>query len=213
MLFRSRRFIENSAVPTTEIQNHELKIVDHYKYLGVTLDQKLDFKLHTQNIYKIAAHKIYILKRIRPYINTDTALRIYKSKILPFLDYGDILYDCTFAYLLEKLQKLQFRAARVCLQAGNRTSRVELTRSSRLPELKNRRLMHLRNCMFKRKAEPQYVDLTERRTREGAALLFKVPRAHCAAYEKSVESRGAREWNSLSVDVRQVLDKRVFKNI
>ena len=106
MLFGSRRLIENSAVPKTVIQNHELKIVDHYKYLGVTLDQKLDFNIHTQNIYKIAARKIYILTRIRPYINTDAALRIYKSKILPFLDYGDILYDCTFAYLLEKLQKL-----------------------------------------------------------------------------------------------------------
>ena len=52
MLFGTRRFLKRE--------------IDHYKYLGRMLDQNLTFKMHAQNVYKCASHKIYILWRIRP---------------------------------------------------------------------------------------------------------------------------------------------------
>ena len=72
-----------------KIDNEQIQYVDSYKYLGVTLDQGLNFNLHTQN--KLSSHKVYMLSGIRPYITKDAALKIYKSKICPYMDYGDIL--------------------------------------------------------------------------------------------------------------------------
>ena len=67
-------------------------ILDCYKYLGVTLDNNLNFQSHVNQIHKLAAHKIFILSKIRPYITVNAAIRVYKTKILPYFDQGDLFY-------------------------------------------------------------------------------------------------------------------------
>ena len=103
MLFGSRRFILKNHHPPIHLNNTPLRYADDYKYLGVILDQYLNFRKHMQNIYKLAAHKVYTLSKIRPYITANAALVIYKTKILPFIDYGDIFYDSTYLHELDKL--------------------------------------------------------------------------------------------------------------
>ena len=159
MLFGSRKFITQNHKPPIHINNILLSYVEDYTYLGITLDQNLNFRKHTQNVYKVAAHKVYISSKIRTYLTTKAALTIYKSKILPFIDYGDILYDSTYHKELGKLRKLQFRAARICLNVHSRTSREVLTQISVLPDLSVRRKVHLRNFMFKRKNDANIFSL------------------------------------------------------
>ena len=54
-----------------KIENTELQLVDHYKYLGVTLDKNLNYKLHIDNLLKTLKYKIYILAKLRPYLRID----------------------------------------------------------------------------------------------------------------------------------------------
>ena len=104
MLFGSRRLISKNHHPPIHLNDTPLGYADDYKYLGVILDQYLNFRKHTQNIYKLAAHKVYTLSKIRPYITANAALVIHKTKILPFIDYGDIFYDSTYLHELDKLK-------------------------------------------------------------------------------------------------------------
>ena len=67
--------------------------MDSYKYLGVTLDRNLNFQQYVREVFNLVSHKIYMLSRIRQFINKDVSLLIYKTKILPYLDYGDILHS------------------------------------------------------------------------------------------------------------------------
>ena len=85
------------------------------------------------------------------------ALRIYKTKILPYIDYGDIFYMSTTNEVLDKLDKLQYRALRICLGTTYRTPRVELIQRTQIPLLKYRRMAHLRNVMYKRSWDQQYI--------------------------------------------------------
>ena len=121
--------------------------------------------LHAQNIYKLASHKIYVLLKIRPYITEKVALRIYKTKILPYIDYGDIFYMSTTNEVLDKLDKLQYRALRICLGTTYRTPRVELIQRTQIPLLRYRRMAHLRNFMYKRSWDQQYIASVPGRTR------------------------------------------------
>ena len=75
------------------IDNLKLERVCTYKYLGVTLDMNFNFNKHLQNCLRIASHKAYLLSKVHSYITTEAALRIYKTMILPVIEYGDILYD------------------------------------------------------------------------------------------------------------------------
>ena len=57
--------------------NSPLENVQTFKYLGVILDQEIQFKTHAQCIYELALHEVNILRRIRSYVNQYTALMMY----------------------------------------------------------------------------------------------------------------------------------------
>ena len=58
-----------------------------YKYLGVHLDPTLNFETHFQKMYKKAAGRVNLLRRIRSNIDTLSAQRIYQSMIMPIFTY------------------------------------------------------------------------------------------------------------------------------
>ena len=58
-----------------------------YKYLGVHLDPTLNFETHFHKIYKKAAGRVNLLRRIRSSIDTFSAQRIYQSMIMPIFTY------------------------------------------------------------------------------------------------------------------------------
>ena len=68
----------------------QLEFVKNFSYLGIVLGNKLQFNDHIKNNIKKAGHKVYKLSRVRQYVNTNTALTIFKSMILPYTEYGNI---------------------------------------------------------------------------------------------------------------------------
>ena len=128
----------------------ELHYTDHYKYLGVTLVCNLNYQKYAPVVFQKSAHKIYILSKIRQYLTRDAALQIYKTKIIPYLDYGDILYMGTRNETTTKFQRLQNRALKVCIWAEARYPTDCLHFETKTPMLEKRRMYHPRNFMFKR---------------------------------------------------------------
>ena len=57
------------------------------KYFGVHLDPTLNFETHFHKIYKKAAGRVNLLRRIRSNIDTFSAQRIYQSMIMPIFTY------------------------------------------------------------------------------------------------------------------------------
>ena len=57
------------------------------KYLDVHLDPTLTFETHFQKMYKKAAGRVNLLRRIRSSINTLSAQRIYQSMVMPIFTY------------------------------------------------------------------------------------------------------------------------------
>ena len=60
-----------------------------YNYLGVHLDPTLNFETHFKRIYKKAAGRANLLRRIRSSIDTFTTQRNYQSIIMPIFTYCD----------------------------------------------------------------------------------------------------------------------------
>ena len=59
---------------------------------------------------------------------------VYKTKILPYFDYADILCIGSYRLTLKKLQKQQNRALRICLRLGSHT-KVKVSGSRSEPRL------------------------------------------------------------------------------
>lgn len=96
---------------------------------------------------------VYTLSKIRYSIPEYVAVLVYKCLIMAKLNYGGIVCLGAKKQELEKLQKLQNRALRICYSATRYTSNVSLhTRANVLP-LFLRRKYELYNVMYKRLAK------------------------------------------------------------
>ena len=63
-----------------------LNNVSSYHYLGIDLDKYLTFEKMAESTFSKANKKLYLLKKIRPYISCAVAHRVYKSHVLPIFD-------------------------------------------------------------------------------------------------------------------------------
>ena len=96
LLFGSSNKIKTSQKPELIINNELLQIVPTYKYLGVNLDQTLNFKYNLEQLISNITFKLYLFSKIRRFLNEKCALTVYKIMSMPFYDYCDIIYMSTY---------------------------------------------------------------------------------------------------------------------
>ena len=171
----------------------------------------INFQTHLNQVYKLASHTIYLLSKIRNLLTEHAALTIYRSKILPYFDYGDILYHSALNHNADRLQKLQNRALRICLKAEARTPILNLHNRAKLPLLKHRRIAHIRNLAYKRSCREQYIMKTTRTTRAGTASQLKFWLARNNMVANSLYNTCATEWNLLDPTTRSIPTLARFK--
>ena len=178
---------------TRRIQNHDLFIqdtkierVNSYKYLGVILDINLSFNNHLENCLKLVSHKAYLLSKIRKYINVTTAVTIYKTMILPIVEYGDVLYAGSNKKLLHDLQVAQNRILRTCLYDDRLADTLILHHRCKIAKLQERRLLHLNLFMYKQQGNVNIVNNRNVRTRAHDALVFTTVKPNNEKYKRNV---------------------------
>ena len=70
------------------------------------LDPQLTFVKHAEYTRSECVGRLYMQDKRRKFIDSETALTLYKSLIVPIMDYGDVYY-CLSAKDTYKIQKLQ----------------------------------------------------------------------------------------------------------
>ena len=75
------------------IDGEPVEQVVSFEYLGVTLDNKLSFCLHTTVVQKKCQQRLHVIRRLRSfYVDSDLLLRLYRSIVEPLLTYCIICY-------------------------------------------------------------------------------------------------------------------------
>ena len=88
-----------------------------YKYLGVVLDDGLTWKTHVDYISVKVGKRLGLLHRIREDLTANASNLIYKSFILPILDYCDSVWACCSRGDINGLERLQNQAARIVMRS------------------------------------------------------------------------------------------------
>ncbi|KAK6191023.1 hypothetical protein SNE40_002773 [Patella caerulea] len=81
--------------------------------LGVKFDKNFDMKEHVSNMCKSANFQLYNIGRIRNFIDTDTSKLLVNSLVTSRLDYCNSLLFNLPSLQLNRLQKIQNKAARI----------------------------------------------------------------------------------------------------
>ena len=145
-------------------------------------------------------------------MDSRVAILIYKSMVLPFFDYADILIDKANGQGLDKLQRLQNRGLKLRLGYIKKNSTKQVHKEAQVPYLEDRRKANLLNFMFtRREKRPELLKNSETRTRAHGAPLFKIPFPHFEAFKRSVNYHGSSTWNILPPQLRSKKASHFFK--
>ena len=131
--------------------------------------------------------------------------------IVPYFDYGDVVYDTANADCLDKLQRLQNRFLKICKLLNIRHDTEHLHVITKTPKLRVRRECHINNFMYSRLSREDLLDGHNIRTRAHDVPLFDVKVPKIKTYKRAVEYAGAVRWNSLPAEVRNIQSFPAFK--
>lgn len=176
-----------------------LQISDTTKYLGITIDSKMSWKPHVDQLNKKLSSSIYVIRRIRQVCGLDVAKVAYFALFESHLRYGIVSWGGTAASNMEKVLIQQKRAIR-CL-AG-----IHYLESCREPFKQLKILtvtsIYIRETILHAIATQQlrHHDLHSYNTRH--ASNFTLPPHRLSLYEMKPSYKGALFYNHLPVQLR-----------
>ena len=64
------------------IMGEEVEVVEEYKYLGVHLDNRLDWRCNTYAVYKKGQNRLYFLKKLQSFSVCNKMLHIFYKSVI-----------------------------------------------------------------------------------------------------------------------------------
>ena len=195
--------------------------VKSQKLLGVYIDENLTWSKHIDHLCSVVSSKISLLKQLAEYVPTDVQKRFYQGYILPLVDYGSVTWGSTSCANMERLSKLQKRAARIILKADFNTPSFLMFKD--LNWLPVERRIKYNKAVFTYRAlnkmAPEYIanlltpmsdthSLNLRSTDNGTLYI---PKAQTSLYKGSFACSAPQLWNALPQGIRGQDSLSAFK--
>ena len=167
IFFTRKRQRRPLGIPELLLYGKEIKYVDQFKYLGITLNHNLNFNAHLEDIKQRCSRRINIIKCIAGKewgADRRTLLQLYTSLIRPILDYNGFLFDNIASHKIKLLQTIQNDALRIATGALRTTNTCNLHVETNIPPLDRRRKYQLL-CFYAKSCSkpntPTYIILNE----------------------------------------------------
>ena len=87
-----------------KIDGHEIEETESFKYLGVTLDNKLTGKQHIVHIHKRISRFSGVFYKLKNFANTKVLQLLYFELVYPHLQYSITTWGSTNSTTLRPLQ-------------------------------------------------------------------------------------------------------------
>ena len=101
---------EKCHIYVNEVEIDEVKSA---KFLGVIIDNKLNWSMHIKQVQSKISKSISIMYKVKYLLDTSALLTLYNSLILPYLNYCVEAWGNTYTTNLSRITKLQKRAIRI----------------------------------------------------------------------------------------------------
>ena len=111
MILGSKKRVQDEHQLVLRAENGIIDKVSTQRLLGIFIDDHLSWTSHIDHLCSTLSSKISLLKQISAYVPQDIQKLYYQSYIVPLLDYGCNTWGSTSSANIERLSKLQKRAA------------------------------------------------------------------------------------------------------
>jgi hypothetical protein len=182
--------VDNSPVLT--LGDRHIKRVYYKKSLGMILDEQLKWDKHNDAQCKQISKNIALLKRARLFVPRHILINMYNAFVLPHFNYCSTVWNDGSCTIINKLSKLQKRAARVITSSTYdiRSTQAIMT----FKALTGQAPDYLRELFTECKN-----DFYCLRSNDTTKLALQKPRTNFL--KRSFSYRAAKSWNELSSDI------------
>ena len=223
-MFLATRYTANKIMeepPNIAIRGEQIEISETEKLLGVHIDNSLSWSSHIESTLKKCNSLLFLLNRIKQYLNVSTRKLFYNAYILPHLDYCCSIWGNANSELMSAVIKFQKRAARSILDKPMETPSVELFTELKWMMFPERVRYQKAILMYKimHNLTPPYLsnifkfssEVHNRALRSTTENLLYVPKPNIEIYRKSLAYSGSKIWNSIPEQIRNANSLQQFR--
>ena len=195
------------------IHNIPLEETSSAKYLGVTIDSKLNWKRHISETVKKANKTLSFIRRNLLDCPSNVKIDCYTTLVRPILEYGSVVWDPHHKTDIENIEKVQKRAARFATsnykmeEGSTRTNMIQLNWK---PLVERRAELKLLTFF---KAKHQLVDIPFYHLKQNVRRSnnFFIPPSNVDSHLHSFYPSTIRLWNSLPNNLKILIQLTPLK--
>ena len=202
---------------TYNIHGTSLDSQNSAKYLGITLDTKLDWNEHINSVFRKACFMQSFLERNLQKCPPNVKETCFNALVRPILEYASCVWDPHKQTHIDRLEKIQKRAARFItgnrkFAHGNTSRNYSLLDWSPLQErrakLKATMIFKIQNNLIEISKNKLVPSPTPRHQ-----FNFQVPHSKLDLHKNSFFPSSIRLWNNLPDDIKTQADINRFKSL
>jgi hypothetical protein len=170
------------------------------KFLGLTLDNLLNWKVHIDNIFSKLSKSSYTIRILKQTLSQDILLMTYFAYFHSIRSYGIIFWG-NLSYA-NKIFKLQKRVIRLIIGAKNRDSCRGLFKHLKILTLRSQYIFSVVSFIIDNLDD--YIcnyDVHKRNTRQGSDL--HQPSTSLSLYQKNKINMGIKIYNNLPLFIKE----------
>ena len=214
VIFGTRQSCARVTFDHISYENNTIARASKVKYLGMQLDPLLNFCEHVDYIERKTIGKVKLLGCLNEILTKDTLLMLYKTLVLPIIDYGDIIYDCINQKDMMILQRIQNMALKSILKALRLAPTAMIHEELDMMTLSTRRTLHDAKQMYKiyhgncpRNVLCRFKGhsmVNCKQTRAVTSGSFEIPKYRLCQSKRNFVYRGIKIWESLPTSLKLI---------
>ena len=195
------------------IDREIIKEVENQKLPGVIIDKTLSWDKQIDAVCLNVTRRITLMKLLSKYLDQSHLNQYYNSYVLPIFDYACLIWGRCTVTNMNRLIRLQKRAARIVLKADFLTPSHIMFNELKWLSFPKRAQYHTCIMMYKtlHGSAPEYMsnlfvkpsEVHNRNLRSIDNETLRIPYARTNVYDRSFAVTGAREWNALPYDIKR----------
>ena len=200
------------------INKFGIKQVSEMKYLGVILDQKLNWHKHIQYVCSKLSKAAGIIYKVRKKVPQSVLLLLYHSLVATYLRYGIASWGSAKTTAMRKLRSMQNKVLRYITNTPRYTSVADQYSRLSLLNLDDLYTLEISKFMFRNSETslPSAFDEYfrpighEYNTRARTSENLTTPRPRTEFGKQSIKYTGVKIWNSLPSTVQDASSYESF---
>jgi hypothetical protein len=149
MLIGSKNKLRKASNLKITINNTEIENVQSQKVLGVFINNDLTWNTHILHVCSKLNSKLALLKRVSSFLTLDMKKLFYNAYIMPQFDYCSTIWVKEKGKEINKLLKIQKRAARIILHQSIKTASAPLFKELQWLTFNHRYIYNLAVLIYK----------------------------------------------------------------